>query len=63
MKSLNNVAAVIESQEEQALRVVMREAKHEAMVRRTRALEAHVQRLREAVQAGVARRKELLGGR
>ena len=48
-----------ESQGERALGAVMHKAKVEAIERRTQAMAAHSERLKAAINSGVARRKEL----
>lgn len=50
---------VAEQYAEQRLKTVMRKAKEDAMRRRKQAESAHMVRMRDAIQAGVARRAEI----
>lgn len=49
----------LESQGERALGVVMRNARIEAIERRTQAMATHSERLKAAINSGVVRRQEL----
>lgn len=48
-----------ESEGERALGAVMRSARIEAVERRSQAMAAHEERLKAAINSGLARRKEL----